>query len=681
MTNRPDNPFRITKSNDLTDEQIEQLWVSVTEDDGITGLARPASPTAMYILGGKGSGKSHLLRYYSFPLQTIRYKKSSRNLAEGIKTDGYVGIYARCGGMDSNRFDGKTLTEEKWSALFAYYFELWIADKTLAAIEHLVEDGLVLPEVDAVIAGEITELLDKQTTVFGSISKAREFFSDVRRNLDYSVNNAAFTNQIDAEILVTRGRLFFGLPKIFSAHIEFLNKVVFVYLLDEFENFAVTRQIYINTLLRERDGPVAFRIGSRLYGIRSLQTLSGGERNLRDSEYEELFLDERFRHNQTKYREFSHKLISRRLDPLTDKRPSDPNNTHLTDFFDRPDMEWNSSYFLDAIEGDEPSERGHLVKLREKLRKGADEGLVTGVRTAADIDRVINAVSFPEHPILEKLCILHVFQRWYRSADVADAAQAIRGRALAKIAGGKDKKFDEFVDKHKSDMIAQWCRENEKKQVYAGLDSFIAMSEGLPRALVTILKHVYDWATYTGEDPFRLGKISVPSQQRGVTEAAALFLEQMLPDGEEGIRIGKAIERLCALFRANRFSDKPIETSLIAFSVDHMALSPEARKMLDLATKTSLIISIERGQRERNSMSVTSKMQINRMLSPRWDLPIARRGVVPLKPREVESIFIAERQDEFDSFAKSWSNKMTAPSFGRTPDRRKRRRFQPDLFE
>jgi hypothetical protein len=230
-------------------------------------------------------------------------------------------------------------------------------------------------------------------------------------------------------------------------------------------------------------------------------------------------------------------------------------------------------------------------------------------------------------------------------------------------------------------MIAQWLRETGQKQVYAGLENFIQMSEGLPRALITILKHVYDWATYTGEDPFRLGKISVQSQQRGVAEAADLFLEQMLPDGEDGVRIASAIERMCALFRANRFADKPVETSLIAFSVDQHALSADARKLLDLASKTSLIISIEGGQRERNSMSITSKLEINRMLAPRRDLPIARRGIVSFEPEIVESIFMDDRGEAFSAFEKLWIEKMTAPSFARTSARRRRRLPQPDLFE
>jgi hypothetical protein len=239
MINRPDNSFRITKSNDLIDEQINRLWVSVTEDDGVTGLARPASPTAMYILGGKGSGKSHLMRYYSFPVQLIRYHENGISVVDGVRKDGYVGIYAQCGGMDSSRFGGKALDEEKWSALFAYYFELWVADKTLSAIETLTEQGLISPETDAAIAEAIAGLLDKQVAQNTSIAGARAFFGEVRRTLDYKANNAAFTDQLDAEILVTGGRLFFGLPRVFCAHIDFLRYAIFVYLLDEFENFYI----------------------------------------------------------------------------------------------------------------------------------------------------------------------------------------------------------------------------------------------------------------------------------------------------------------------------------------------------------------------------------------------------------------------------------------------------------
>jgi hypothetical protein len=177
----------------------------------------------------------------------------------------------------------------------------------------------------------------------------------------------------------------------------------------------------------------------------------------------------------------------------------------------------------------------------------------------------------------------------------------VHDKAFAFIQGARHEQFAEFVSKYKSDMVAQLLRENGQKQLYAGLADFIRMSEGLPRTLITILKHIYDWSIYLREEPFRSGKISIRAQQRGVTEASEWFLDQMLMEGEDGVRIHSAIGRLAELFRTNRFADKPVETSLVAFSVDESQMSGEARRILSLAKNTSLIINVPRGQRERNS--------------------------------------------------------------------------------
>jgi hypothetical protein len=679
VNSRADNPFRITKSNDLTDEQIDELWVSVTEDDGITGLARPASRTAMYILGGKGSGKSHLMRYYSFPVQVIRYRKSGRHIAEGLTADGYLGIYARCGGMDSKRFSKKGLTDEQWADLFAYYFELWVADKTLAAVSALVDEGIIEPKLDQQLASKIVDLLDKEVGPVQSVEELRRMFAKFRKELDLAVNNAAFVNSVSVEVLLTPGSLFYGIPKIVCSLVSPLKDAVFLYLIDEFENFSTQRQVFVNTLLRDRDGPVAFKVGARLYGRRTLMT-AGGERNLQDSEYEDLFLDERFRNSPEQYKQFALRLIARRLEPKPTRRnSSDEEYAHLCDFFEEPDLEWNSPFFAQAKSDAQP--RPHLVNFRQKLGRGVADGVVIGPKNESQIDEVVSRVSWPEYPILEKLCILHIFQKWYRTADLIDAAQFVHERAKAKLSGAKHEKFDEFVSKHKADMIAQWFRENGQKQFsYGGLKNFIRMSEGLPRTLITVLKHVHDWATYLDETPFVKGKISKEAQQRGVAEASDLFLDQMLPEGDEAISVGSAIERLCQLFRINRFADKPIETSLMAFSADKFAMSAEAKDVLDLATRTSLIIAVQGGQKERNSKEVTSKFEINAMLAPRRDLPIARRGIVSLPTAELEAVFVEARREEFDLLRKGWERKMTAPAFGRQTAAHKTK-DQPDFFE
>jgi len=59
------------------------------------------------------------------------------------------------------------------------------------------------------------------------------------------------------------------------------------------------------------------------------------------------------------------------------------------------------------------------------------------------------------------------------------------------------------------------------------------------------------------------------------------------------------------------------------------------------------------------------KFQINNMLSPRWDLPLGRRGAVTLEPRQFDAIFDPRNVAEFEEVLSEWREKMTAPNFGK----------------
>ncbi|RQH12741.1 hypothetical protein [Bradyrhizobium sp. RP6] len=679
MSGRVDNPFRITKSNDLVDEQIDLLWVSAGEgEEEITSFTRLNSPMAMFVLGGKGSGKSHLMRHHSFALQSIRFNKAGLGLVDGVTGDGYVGIYARCGGLDSHRFGGKGQGAQLWSDLFAYYFELWVADKTLAALETVCSSERKLEQEGNKVSLEIGGLFDRCDRVFNRLSEVRDYLAELRRQLDYAVNNAALSNELKAEVLVSRGRLFFGIPSLASQTLTSLRDVQFIYLLDEFENFTEDQQMYLNTLIREREGPTAFKIGARLYGVRTHRTYSGGETNREGSEYEELRLDERFRNAPERYREFALKLIARRLSSTfgVDIFEKDPDA--LVTYFIRPDLTVQSPYLLSLFDGQ--SERPHLVKFRQKLSKGLADGFVIGPRSGGDLDELVKSVSFDGSPLMEKLCLLFLYQQWFRSADLVAASRVLRENAESYLNGTRDGKFAEFVRKHTGDMVAQLLRENNGKQNYSGLNNFIRMSEGLPRTLLTILKRIFDWSVYMEENPFSGGKISFRAQQKGIAEASDWFLEHMLEEGDRGLLVRSSVDRLSRLFRANRFADKPIETSMIAISVDDIQLHHEARDTIRAALNTSILIDISRGQRERNSEAVSRKLELNTMLSPRYDLPIARRGVATLSNDQANAVFVYSYRESFEELLKDWEAKMTAPYFNRSAQPKKDPN-QPDLFE
>jgi hypothetical protein len=187
------------------------------------------------------------------------------------------------------------------------------------------------------------------------------------------------------------------------------------------------------------------------------------------------------------------------------------------------------------------------------------------------------------------------------------------------------------------------------------------MSGGMIRNLLVILKYVYQFSDFAGEAPLTDRPISSGSQTLGVLKASEWYFNDASLLGSLGDQTRTAIERLGNLFRRLRFSDKPSESSLIAFSADLTLCSERSREVLRIAEGQSLLIRSKRGQRDRNSNQVIDKYQINPMLCPRWDLPVSMRGAIALTAQEVDTIFGHESDLEYQELVSRRLSRTSAP--------------------
>lgn len=72
-----ENPFTLARASDFTDKQINSLWTELGTPEIINTIIEPKSRVSKFILGGKGTGKTHLLRYYSYPVIRLRSPNES----------------------------------------------------------------------------------------------------------------------------------------------------------------------------------------------------------------------------------------------------------------------------------------------------------------------------------------------------------------------------------------------------------------------------------------------------------------------------------------------------------------------------------------------------------------------------------------------------------------------------
>jgi hypothetical protein len=655
------NPFDITKATDFSDQQIHDYWVDIGKGSGFLNMVKPSSPMPMLILGGKGSGKTHLMRYFSFPLQKIRHQE---NILAGIKKERYLGVYFRCGGLNASRFRGKGQEEERWNDVFAYFMELWFGQLVLQLTYEVISNVEEFTSNEKAICDDIVRLFDswefERPKRFSDLIEA---FGILQKRVNTAVNNSSMTHELNINITATAGELTFGVPTVLSSYLPSLKDIRFVYLVDEFENITESQQKYINSLLRERKDPCTFKIGARLYGVKTYGTLSAEEENKEGAEFDLLYLDSTFRKDKERYADFAERLCLQRLSKVNYSVQAAENC-----FEDFPKSRFAQAQVKSALQNKGGRERPYFTTLQKKLTAGYALGTVRGLKSKGDIKVIINNLKVPKIPLLEKANIFLLYQDWYSGKNLLDSSHDIADACRHFIESPLEKsKHQDVLSHYKGDLLAQLLRECHQQQSYLGLKTFVKMSNGLPRNLLVILKNVFKWSVFYGEEPFHREKgISKDSQKSGVKESSEwFFYHEARMGGANGQYVRAGVARLATLFRQVRFSDKPSECSLLAFSTNYSELSSCAKEILDLAVNWSLLIKVGGGQRDRNSKRVDNKYQINSMLAPHWDLPVSRRGALSLSAEEVNAIFDPNYTDRFETLTNERIKRMNAPTFGK----------------
>jgi hypothetical protein len=657
------NPFSTIKANDLNDAEINDQWVDA--HGGFFDWFLPTDKVSQYLLGGKGSGKTHLMRYFSYSSQMIR---NAPSLLDGIKKDGYFSIYFQASGLNGERFERLPFDRVKKNVLFEYSYELWCASLIIQALIDIDSQERVFEEEDR-FCQDVLELFTKWKPYFSQVTNLRalkKVLKDLSREVDYEVNNACFNLESKVEVLTTRGSLIFGIPSLLSSTVKSFKDVTFLYLIDELENISEEQQKYLNTLLREKKLPCSFRLGARGYGIKTFETLGAKEENRQGHEFEITRLDD-ILSESADYEEFAVNLIINRLEKSgfisKEQKHLDifgknagAKKAFLSSFFEQPDFRELTEF--QSRELGKLSANLSTIKNRIRHKSIPDEAL----------DTILNNLSFNNAPLIETANI-HLFSQYWSSgektlSELIQNSEVIRDSAEEYIrTSSKDspiyKKFKHFKNNYLA-VVLRAQNQNNMEQ-YLGLDSILQVTKGFPRHILTVLRNIYKTEVFTGSLPFiGSNKISLKSQRISLLEAAKWFHGESRRECPIGGNVESALGKLGELLRIEMYSDKPVECSASSFTVDVSQIGQEAKELIKWAVLIRLLIKGQPRQ-DKNSQKLISKYHMNTLLCPMWGLSVSRRGAIHLSPSDVSIIFSSDKQKEYKKLISSFSDSRNLP--------------------
>jgi hypothetical protein len=558
------------------------------------------------------------------------------------------------GGLNASRFNTLRLAEDAKRLLFGSYFDLQIASAFLRTVRVLEAVGLADREEATAFAGASLEVVGGEASIpsgLASLDRLEDVLGRMRRSIDLEINRAVLEGRPPVvERVTTPGEVFFALPELAANHLPAVRGLTLTYLLDELENLAEFQQEYVHSLIRERREPVGLVVGGRTYGILTSLTQAGGESNRSGAEFDPVPLDDLMREDEAAFRKFCVAIAERRLEEL---------DIPASDFSRRFDQA-KVGRFGELIDWQIRPSGMPSNRLRRRLADHYDRSPTADV----DVASVVAARCAVEGlPLLEKAAVLLTYQLWSRGKELLEETESIPAEVQLARAGRRNR-ITRLLDHFKADLMAQLRRENGRYPEYSGFATMGQLADGNVRSFVNLMKLVYSWAEFEAGSS-EAGRFSLDVQRRAVLDASDWFYGESQVVGSEASRVRTGVDRLGEMLEKLRYADKPVESSLCAVTVDMDAIPPNVRRVIESALGWSLLV--RRPSRiDRNEARRLTTIQINRMLAPRWSLPVGRRGIIDLSDREVVAIFGDPGRDAFEEYLDVRLRRMNAP-FNTTP--------------
>lgn len=646
------NPFSVVKASEYSNDEILEYWVPLGsgEKDSFVKSLNPKELMPKYILGSKGCGKTHILRYYSFEGRKNHYKGDIRKL---LKNDKYIASYSRLDGLSSMRFKFARGDEyDAGVAIYNYYFELFHSIQALKIIDEIISSINVAPSIIRKSIIQIASSVGISLTD-NSIVGMINYLNERRIEIDKAIIEYSFTRVISEKTkpCFPFGSLMFEIPYIFSENIQELSGAIFIYVLDEYEKLRFDWQKWsLNTLVFEKKYNCTFWVGARKNGYTTKDTLTG-EPIHEGHEFQPIDLDDILKSDEKRFKQFAKQLFAKRLESARIEE-RDP-----IDMFETLD----ETNFVNVLLKTKTNLK-HWSILSKRLSSIG----ITGTNAEFIIKGLQNNVE--DSPFEEKLKLFVFYQKWNKNKNKITYEKLVSivedvNAEYEKLLQDKNPKLKEKRIKFKYDLLAQLAEENNVKfWQFSGFYDMVQISDCNPRVFLTLMKKVVEDSIFRGVNPFKDNNvISVQSQYAGIAETTKWFLDDIEVYGKEKENLDLAMNHLLDYFYISRYCDKPAETSLCAFYYRPALGLSSVEKTLRTAVNEGFLWEVKNKRKDKSLGTFQVTYQINRLIAANNKLSIARRGICSFPESMLSALFDPKYFGEYAHKISTLKKALNAP--------------------
>ena len=638
--NYKDSPLAKNRAEELGYDLWERFVIPPFYDR--LDLVKARKPRV--VIGGRGCGKTMLLRYLSH--QTMFSKSRKEIPSDDIS---HIGLYWRVDTQFVSLMFKRNKDEEEWRAAFEHMTSLIIGLEILKSLESIAESTFEMIKQDSIYKVDFSGLRNFDSALPSTFLDLKKLLLEKLWQFESWLNNIQKT---ESPIFLPK-RFLEAVVEIIKGQIPLLKESNFFVYLDEYENLLPYQQRIINTWLKHSEVPLIFNLAMKRNAFKERSTI--GNESLSDiHDYRQYDL-EVFYEDESVFEVFAAEILILRLSEYgLDNAPINVSDLRDIDKVkDRSDSDYKKRV-LEFAKGLFPAiTRKELAE--EILR---DPLLANRVKTQINValekrNSSLKAEDFFLHQYPEAIIIIPALlnREKLRPEEIIQELQKLITNSTNKFSGNGGWIHNNFF----GCVLLIYEPLNRVCPFYAGFRTFCKMSHGNIRHLIELCHKSITKTNIDGSTEFGKLRISYKNQAEAALQASTAFLGEIKTFGKHGNRLHAFVLRLGTLFHQAHKRPSQSEPEQNHFSIVKGArgLSQEQLNILAESIKWSVLFEEKATKQKSSSQLESTEYVLNPIYAPYFHISYRKKRKLELKTDEFISLIEGEVQ-EFEAILRKY---------------------------
>jgi hypothetical protein len=595
------------------------------------------------IIGGRGCGKTMLLRYLS---HNSIFSPNRQEVPSDVLS--HIGVYWKADTQFCSAMAKRGVSEDIWHAAFNHIVALMLGLELMDSLNSMSNSKFEMFSSEDILKLDFKELRAFNSDLPSSFAALYKHLRELLWELEAWVTDVRKARE---PLFLAGAKFIRAMIDIIRAQSPSLQDAVFFVYIDEYENLLDYQKRIINTWLKHSEVPLIFNLAMKRNSFAEKRTL--GEESLSDiHDYRQHDLEEYLREF---FPIFAAEILFLQLSIIKYDVPIDIEGLRnpaslpkrLESDYGARVLEHAQKLFPDVSQAD----MANMVFSDGALRAKLEEKVVHALRvrkSTMPTEKFIEP-DFPEASIVMPALL---YRKRLTPEHVAEEMDLLSKNAENRFTGATGWIHNNFI----GSLLQLYAPYARPCPFYAGFRTFTRLSRGNIRHFLELChKSLLASSNAVSELTFPVDPIR---QAEAARRASAAFLGEIRSFGPKGNQLHTFVLRLGSFFSLAHRRPTQSESEQSHFSIRNgvRKLSREDEAFLSEAIKWSVLLEHIETKKKEDYLPETIEYILNPIYAPYFHISYRKKRKLELSIDEVITL-IRGNLDEFTSLLKTYSRK------------------------